>query len=113
MFIGHSFPHPPQFLPSVLVFTSHPFAAFPSQSAVPAMHIRAPLHTLFVQVMPLQSVPCWHIRPSSQALHVPPPQSTSVSAPSCLPFSQGDAAHVPLVHVMLAQSLPALHFFPT
>src|ERR1051325_5035317 len=44
-----------------------------------------------------------------QRRHVPPPQSTSDSAPFFVPSEQVGAAHTPLLHTMLRQSPGRLH----
>jgi hypothetical protein len=54
-----------------------------------------------------------HALPVAQGGQVPPPQSTSVSAPFFTPSVQLGAAHVPLVQVSPpAQSLAMVHALP-
>jgi len=42
-----------------------------------------------------------HILPTAQVEHMPPPQSTSVSAPSLIPSMHDGAEHTELVHTVL------------
>src|SRR5205814_8859664 len=69
--------------------------------------------TLFVHTPRAQSESAAQPLPRGHFAHVGPPQSTSVSMPSLRPFAQGDAAHLPLVQVALAQSAPATQLRPS
>src|SRR5437764_1040271 len=52
----------------------------------PANDTAFTLHLFVVQVALAQSVPTVQPRPSAHGAHTPPPQSTSVSAPSLMPL---------------------------
>jgi hypothetical protein len=60
-----------------------------------------------------QSLLARQVRAPAHLPQVPPPQSTSVSAPSFTPFSQGKGAQVPPRQVVLSQSAPEPQRRPT
>ncbi len=94
--------HAPQWLLSVLVLISHPFAATPSQFAKPELHVPSP------------QTPAVHVAPAfAKAQRMPhPPQlftllpSTFVSQPFAGAPSQSPNpdAHTPTTHVDAAQA---------
>src|SRR5262245_50913221 len=90
VFAGHTIPQPPQFIGSLAVSTLQPLAYLPSQLAVPGMQSRAGLHTPSTQVSLMQSPLPRHFFSSTHLPQSAPPQSTSVSLPSCSPLAHSD-----------------------
>src|SRR5690348_10465798 len=71
-------------------------------------------HMLAVHFPPAQSVGFKHVLPSAHFPHVPPPQSTSVSAPFFILSLQVAAAVQTLpAHVALEQSAATRHALPS
>ncbi len=67
-----------------------------------------PVHTWLSQ-----SLLAWHALPSPQGLHLPPPQSRSVSKPFFSPSLQAEARHTLPLQTLLAQSSWALQPCPS
>src|SRR5438128_1037562 len=78
-----------------------------SLSCAHAWHTLLPLHRLEVQ-----SVFAMHFLPSGHGPHSLPPQSTSVSAPFCLPSPQPTQMLSCGSHSLVKQSLSIVHICP-
>jgi hypothetical protein len=90
---------PPQSIP-----VSRPFLMRSSQ--VDDWHINE------VQEPSAQSLPTLQCSPLTQAVHVVPPQSMSVSVESWTPLLHDAVAQVPFTHAAVMQSAPCEHCLP-
>jgi hypothetical protein len=108
----HAIPHPPQWRASVWRFTSHPLAAFMSQSAKPVLHAIPHVPALHVAVA---FAPPGHVRPHTPQLAVDVRVSASHPLAAFMSQSpkpvlqarpQRPAAHVADAFAPLAQAVP-------
>jgi hypothetical protein len=69
----------------------------------------------FLHVALWQSVPVRHFKPVAHAGHIPPPQSTSVSAPSLMPSAHvfTVAEQMPAAQIALQQLALVMHGAPS